>query len=522
MRPLHLFFCFFLFITCSLSAQSGCPGCAVSVPAGLSADTIYLANIPDGLQGTAYSQDVSFRMPKTTTPVAAVDSTTPPGLTISKIEILSVEGLPAGLYWQQNQFTFNVGTETDGCIKICGTPLVSDSFLLTVRVKATVFVLTKEATFPMRMYIAPKVSTTDGFSMTNFTGCDSTTVTFINNIPSGGQPGFQYYWDFGDGLTFDGENPEPHTYTEAGVYPVYYQVIIDTAGYVLESITVLDVDCVDQLGAGAPDLYLLVDDPNGTEIFDSSPDVNNTSLPFNFPVGLPLGEGNYTLKVIDEDSGVKGGDDDCGTLSFNILSNDTIIAGGLTVVLHISHVIDTLTSTDTVTVYSQPILPVYDVYNNRLRLIDTLHLPTQYSLQWYNGPNPIPGETGFTYCVAVEGLYGLLLTDLTTGCTNFYDSRVVADPAFDCTTGTDEPTRLPFAILPNPATDNVLIRLANPLTDNGLLQVWETGGRLMYTQVLNTGTANIPVECAAWPNGLFFFELRSGGQRSVNKLVLIK
>ncbi len=494
----------------------------INVPIGLPDDTIYLADIPDGLQGTAYSQDVSFRMPKTTTPVAVLDSTTPPGLTISKIEILSVDGLPAGLHWQPNQFVFEVGSQTDGCIKICGTPTLSDSFLLTVRVKATILFFSREATFPMSLYIAPEVSVTDGFSMINFTGCDSTTVTFTNNVPSDGQPGFQYHWDFGDGTTFAGENPPPHAYTEIGTYPVHYQVIIDTAGYVLESITVLDVECVDQLGTGSPDLYLLLNDANGTEIFDSSPDVNNTSLPHTFLVGLPLDVGNYTLKVVDEDSGPKGGDDDCGTLSLNILSNDTIVAGGLTVVLNITHVIDTLTSTDTVTVYPQPILPVYEVYHNMLRLIDTLNLPTLYSLQWYNGPNPIPGATGFTYCIAQEGLYGLLLTDLTTGCTNFYDIRVIIDPAFDCTTATEDLVQLSFAILPNPATDAVLIRLGKLLIDHALLRVWDAGGRLVHTQVMTNGASDTSIDCHAWPNGVFFFELQANGYRAMSKLVLLK
>ncbi len=521
MRP-YFFFLYFLLSLTALSAQSGCPGCVVNVPPGLPADTIYLGNIPDGLQGTAYNQDVSFRMPKTTTPVAAVDSTTPPGLTISKIEILAVEGLPPGLYWQPNQFVFNVADETDGCIKICGTPTVADSFVLTVRVKATVLVISKEATFPMRMYIAPKISVTDGFSMTNFTGCNSTRVNFINNIPSNGEPGFQYHWDFGDGTTFDGENPAPHSYTEPGIYPIHYQAIIDTAGYVLENVTVLDVDCVDQLGVGAPDLYLLLDDPNGTEIFDSSPDVNNTPLPYTFPVGLPLEMGNYTLKVVDEDSGPKGGDDDCGTVSFNILSNDTIVAGGLTVVLHIIHVIDTLYSTDTVRVYPLPVLPVYNVYNNRLRLTDTLHLPAQYSLQWYYGNNPIPGATGFTYCAEESGSYGLLITDLETGCTNFYATTVVVDPEFDCTTGTGEPATLSFAILPNPATDLVEIQLDNPLAANGLLQVWNVNGQLVQAQALNGGATHISVDCASWAAGLFFFELRAEGYRGRGRVVIMR
>ena len=522
MRQRYLSFYFFLFTIASLSAQTGCPGCLVGVPVGLPADTLYLPKLPDGQQGSAYNQDISFRMPKTTTPVAALDSTTPPGLTISSIEILSVDGLPAGMHWEPNQFIFDVANQTDGCIKICGTPTVSDSFTLTVHVKAKVFVIFKEASFPMHLYIAPKISTTDGFSMTNFTGCDSTTVNFTNNIPSNGNAGFQYHWDFGDNTTFAGENPPAHIYTEPGIYPVHYQVIIDTAGYTVESVTILNVDCVDQLGLGSPDLYLFVNDPNGTRIYDSSPAVDNTALPFNFPLNIPLTSGNYTLQVIDEDSGLKGGDDDCGTLSFNILSNDTVVAGGLTVVFNIVHPIDTLTATDTVVVYPLPAPPVYDMYKNRLRLIDTLHLPAAYSLQWYYGNSPIPGETGFTYCAETEGLYGLLITDLTTGCSSFYAASMLADPAFDCTTGTKDLARLDFGVLPNPATDAALIRLGQSLTDPGQLRVWDAAGRLVFTQALSVGSADIPVDCANWPNGLFLLEVQSGSSRGLARLVLVK
>ncbi len=71
-----------------------------------------------------------------------------------------------------------------------------------------------------------------------------------------------------------------------GLYPVTYHATVDTAGFVLESVTVLKVDCVDQLGVGLPDLYVLVFDPAGMKVFDSSPDVDNTPLPYNFPVNL--------------------------------------------------------------------------------------------------------------------------------------------------------------------------------------------------------------------------------------------
>ncbi len=67
MRQLHLFFaCFTTFYSLSLNAQTGCPGCVVSLPPGLPADTLLLQNLPDGEAGTYYNHDISFRMPKTT------------------------------------------------------------------------------------------------------------------------------------------------------------------------------------------------------------------------------------------------------------------------------------------------------------------------------------------------------------------------------------------------------------------------------------------------------------------------
>lgn len=601
MRLLYLFsICTLLFCFQTLSAQSGCPGCQTNLPANLPEDTLYLQNIPDGQAGEPYSQDVSFRMPKTTTPVYAVDSITPPGLTISKIEIISVDGLPQGLYWEPNQWEFQTADETDGCIKICGTPTESDSFVLTVTVKATVLFLVQEKSFPMRMYIAPKVSITDGFSMTNYIGCGSTVVTFENNVPSGGAGGFTYVWDFGDNTGYEGENPPPHTYSEAGVYFVNYHATVDTAGYILESVRVLEVECVDQLGAGVPDLYLLIKAPDGTTIFNSSPSVNNTPLPYTFPIGLTLGEGNYTVFVADEDSGLKGSDDDCGTVPFNILSGDTLVAGGMTVILDIQHPVEEIESQDTVIVYLLPITPVvtapdgltacegsdslilvssygagnqwilndepideaneflyqpvesgtYQVQvsdangctaisqpkeisiyplpvvpafsnlDNSLRLFDTLALPVEYSLQWYAGAEVIPGETGFRYCATQSGTYGLLVTDLATGCTNFFSQLVVYNPNFDCTVGTEDLNALTMGIFPNPVHDQLQVRFGKPVSGDGLLRMWDATGRLVRTMTVVSGTVTLQVDCGGLAAGIFVVDVVSGDGRGSVKVVV--
>jgi PKD repeat protein len=599
MRNITLTIWIITFFSVFAHAQTGCPGCAVNVPPGLPADTVYLPDLPDGVAGTAYDFDLSFRLPKTTTPVNAIDSTTPPGLNISKFDIVSIDGLPAGLYWQPNKFSFNTASETDGCIKICGTPYSSDSFELTVTLRATVFFIEQEATFPMSLYIAPKVSDTEGFSMLDPEGCGSTTVTFTNNIPSGGMSGFTYTWDFGDGSPlFTGETPPPHTYSEPGAYTVTYQATVDTSGYILESVRILDVECVDELGLGSPDLFMKIFAPvTGAQIFDSSPAVNNAPLPYLFPVGLPLGAGNYTLKVIDDDSGLKGTDDDCGVTTFNYLSNGLITAGGLTVELNIIHLVEEITSVDTVVVFPQPVAPtistpngnsicdgdtglvllssygsgnqwildgsnipgatdfiyaptesgsyqaqiisqfgcvatsaaqevtihplpqspVWYNYNNSLRLFDTTALPAQYSLQWFNGTDPIPGETGFWYCTMSGGTYGLQVTDLSTGCVALYSNLVEYNPAFDCTVGVQSVAVLPLEIIPNPARTTAQVYLPEAHS-GGLLRLWDATGRLVQQRAIAPEQHVYLLDVSQEATGFYVVEVITAKHRMAGKL----
>lgn len=601
MRQLLLTICFSTFF-CStfLLAQTGCPGCVVEVPSGFPADTIYLPTLPDGEKGTPYNHDVSFRLPKTTTPVNAVDSTTPPGITISKFEITAVEGLPPGLYWQLNQSVFDPAVQTDGCIKICGTPLASDSFVLTIRLKATVFIITQESSFPMSLYVAPKISNTVGFSLTDPSGCGSTTVTFTNNVPSNGVEGFSYTWDFGDGSpTSTAENPPPYTYDQPGTYEVAYQAIVDTAGYTLESIQVLAVGCTDPPFFGNPDLFLEIKNPAGDIIFNSSPAINNTPIPYTFPVNLLLGEGNYTLTVWDDDAGIKGSDDVCGTLTFNYLSHGTLVAGSLQVFMNILHPIDTIISRDTVVVYPQPDAPsvnapaglmscageedlvlvssygfgnqwlfdeepipgatnfvlmpmqsgsyavqyisadgcvatseavnvvfaplpappVWFNYLNSLRLMDSTALPVQYALQWYSGGMPIPGETGIWYCSSETGNYSLVVTDLSTGCTNAYGASVTNNPNFDCLVGTHAPSRTLFEIMPNPTMGTVNLQLQEPLSKPAFVRVWDASGRRVHGLTVQAGNAVVLLELGHLNSGVYAVEIVAEGLHGLGRVV---
>jgi Secretion system C-terminal sorting domain/PKD domain len=425
MRQFYLLLSFFSFLTLS-QAQTGCPGCVVAVPAGLAADTVYLPGLPDGEQDKTYSANISFRLPKTTTPVNKIDGVTPAGLTINKIEIVSVEGLPPGLNWQANKTSFDPATMTDGCFRICGTPEKSDSFRITVKLKATVLIISQETSFPMRIYIAPKKTVTEGFTMTNVSGCGSTTVAFKNNVPSAGKPGYTYEWDFGDGsATFKGETPPPHVYAKPGKYNVTYRAVVDTQGFILKDVTVLKVGCSDGLGLNAPDLYIRVRNPAGTTIFDSSPHIENTKLPHVFPVNLKLGTGNYALNVQDEDGGLEGGDDDCGVVSFNILSNDTLEAGELKAALKITHKVDTIRSAGVVTVYAKPVKPGVTFPNGTSTCVggELLVLVSSYGTgnQWMVNGKAIAGATNFIYQPKENGFYQVQYKN-ADGCTALSDS----------------------------------------------------------------------------------------------------
>ncbi len=409
---------FFPFFSQKMTAQTGCPGCLVDLPDSLAADTIFLDKLPDGQQNEAYEANISFRLPKSTTPVSANDTTVPAGLPISKIKILSISGLPLGLDWELSKSDFDLATESDGCVRICGAPLEADTFEVLVNLEATVFLLKKQTSFRRILVVHPAVSTTDGFSMTGFEGCGSATVSFQNLAPSGGANGFFYAWNFGNGTTTSDENPPAQTYSSTGVFPVSYHALIDTAGHNLLKINVLGLTCKDVgFNPGAlPDLFLLVKNEADETVFNSSPDVLNASVPRNFSLDLALEKGkNYTLEVWDEDSSLGGTDDLCGAINFTTdAAGDTLKNGDLRAVLEIFHPTTEIFSTDTVRVFAKPAQPIVSVFPNvRACEGDSIRLASGAQLvdyQWFMDGEKIAGATDSVFWANAEAEYFLVVT----------------------------------------------------------------------------------------------------------------
>ena len=403
----------------SLQAQSGCPGCMVDLPP-LPSDTIYLGNAPDGIAGELYDGNISFRMPKTTTPVHEIDPSTPGGLPIGSITILALLNVPPGLSWEANKSEFDPGNETDGCVKFCGMPVISGMYEVEVFVTASVLGINQSTSFSFDFYIAPSTSMTDGFAMQNASGCGEVTASFENNILSNGSTGFNYFWDFGNGQTSTSENPGDITYSQPGVYEINYEAIIDTSDYQLTTVRIVAAGCNDinlpPISNKAPELYIKIKNPNGTQIFQSN-QIDNAPIPSAFNVNIALGPGNYTLEVRDNDP---IGSDHCGTVTFNRFSTDTLTSGSLGVKLDLFHPVFSVQSADTVYVYEIPAPPEV-VPNGSIEVCEgeEVQLTANYpnNLQWYKDSSAVLGATDSVFTLNSNGSYWVEYTS-PEGCSS--------------------------------------------------------------------------------------------------------
>jgi hypothetical protein len=427
------------------TAQTGCPGCIINLPP-LPADTIFLSAASEGMAGQYYDTDISFRMPKTTTPVNATDPSTPAGLPISNITINSVVNVPPGLSWEANQLSFNPSNQSDGCVKFCGTPLQPGVYNVEVFVTATVLTIGQSTSFSFPITILPAVSSNDGFAMQNSSGCGAVTVSFQNNVPSNGNNGYNYAWDFGNGTTSSLENPPAVTYNTPGVYEVKYAATIDTFGYQLSTVRVLDASCNDVLFNVPPDLYLRLKDPLGNLIYTSSVQ-DNVDFPAVFNVNLFLTDGTYELEVKDEDT---FGEESCGFIYFTKTNAGLLVSGDLEVQVDVIHPVTNITSAGFVTVYEQPAAPIL-MPNGTVDICvgESIDLVADYDqgLQWYQDTTVLFGETAQALTLDGPGSFWVEYTS-PDGC------RVQSMPV-----------EVVFSPLPNVPTFNVIgneYSLANP------------------------------------------------------------
>ena len=586
-----ILFFIFLFVNGFLSAQTGCPECAISLPDSIGTDTFYLQEFPDGEFRGNYDESITYRLPTNTSQIVFLVPSVPAGIGINKLSIKSINNLPAGLSWEPNQKEYDLPDERDGCIRVCGTPLEYGLFELEITVTAQISILSQDATFTRNFFIAPPTTTNSGFTMTNNIGCGNTTVTFENNNLSEGKDGFSYNWDFGLGSTSADENPIPQNYTEPGIYPINYQAIIDTFGFILTEVQVLEAECSDFLGK--PDLWLRISDQDGNIMFENE-SIQNVNPPVTFPLNLPISSGNYKLEVIDGDSGLNGGDDICGTINFNQLSNGELEDSELKVSINIFHPVDTINVVDSVVVHEIPFAPIVSFdgdfifcegdslelsasalanqhqwfrdstpitgatdptlqitedgayyistiseegctntstqaflgpipvpgapvlkqEGNLLSIFNPAILPDPYSLRWFQEGNLLD-HTAFSLCISETALFGIELTNSTSGCSNFFESVYTFDENSVCSTAAEDLLAKveDIKIYPNPASDQLFIDLTTATTlENGTIRLLNMLGQQLEVQPINDNfrEQRFQFEVADYPKGLYLIQLQDG------------
>ena len=382
---------------------------------------VYPDTLPVATAGQPYSVDVTFVMLTDTL-----------GLTIYNYQIANVVGLPVGISWQCNNFAngcnYDPAVSLFGCVALTGTPIIPGNYIMTVTVVADVqLVGLQTIPFDVPFTVQPGTVSNPGFSMQNSLGCAPLTVDFVNNNP--GQSA--YLWDFGNGQQSTLENPPAQTYTVPGMYVVTQTVTPNvTPSWYLTNITVTSIP--DNFGGfiDSPDMYFLLTDPSGTQVYDSHPAVDNTQPPVSWTVpNISLSNGTYAVHVWDEDGGLFGADDDLGEITFagnGVSGTATGTVSGASGTLTVEYTIFQppvvpLVATDTIYVYATPAVPVVSG-SGPLTICegDSLSLSVNDSvnqIQWYESGFILAGDTSMVYTPLASGSYTAVVTSFD-GCTS--------------------------------------------------------------------------------------------------------
>lgn len=346
-----LLVCMALFsaISMQINAQT-CPTCTVILPT-MPVDTVYLDTFPNARQNEYYEEQLSFRLPMTTTPLIGLDTTQniPAGINLSAFSVQGISGLPLGMSFTLDRplparYDEAAPDTRDGCVTICGTPRQSGVFIVNISVLVETGILAPQpATIPLEFLVLPDTSA--GFSMANSSGCAPLTVSFTNNIEADTSVGqtATYFWDFGNGQTSTSQRPADVVYSDTGTYEVTYQAVItETVEQVfISSVRVNGSGCSDLLNG--VDLFITITgSQSGTDTVTTYTTDAGTPVTWNFGNNILMVPGTrYEIWVQDDDAIFQGlpGPEDCGRVNFSAdttANSFTLTNGQLSVLVNLT------------------------------------------------------------------------------------------------------------------------------------------------------------------------------------------
>ncbi len=284
---------------------------------------------------------------------------------------------------------------------------------------------------------------------------------------------------------------------------------IDADGY-----TLVQGDCDDNnptVHPGAPDLCNgLDDDCNGqTDENAVSVSINPSGTVYsckNVPITFTASGSNITHYQWYRDDGPVFGETN-NTYVSAIASRFHVIASndfGCSVKSATTLVVPIDLPTATVTVYNDGNL---DLCAGTIRLRTNEENNVAY--QWYTNGSVIPGATNQDYIPFNVGNYGVMVTDLSTGCFKYSTKIHVTN---SCRLNPpDSNNDYTLSIFPNPAVENISIVLItdNDLEGYGTLQVMNTLGQLLYKKEVAMINREVisEINLAGLAEGIYFLNI---------------
>ena len=426
-----------------LAIGQNCPSCVIdvtcdSVPAY---PNICPNALPSDTANKYYESSFTFYLPANFT-----DPGTGQNVDFQQMDVINVGQLPTGLVWSSFDY---MGVETTtfypdsdpaggserGCATLCGTPLVPGVYQVKIDVVVQVYAssvginVTQNETFYMQLTIY-----SDGgnsvFTMVDALGCDSVTTQFNPILASGGDPLYEYIWDFGNGNMDSTENSF-FTFNSPGAHPVIgttniYEYVLSYVDYQVndDNLWCNDIEEPVLFGicTGSPDIFFNLFNGSGLQVYTSSVGSNSTSNSWS---GLSIVVDNppYSFTFWDEDNISQN--DNLGSVPFNVSGTGSFNASSSQSITNWTigkQIAETYSDTDTVFVYAPPVIDTLSMGVDSVCDGDSIMLAITggYNYQWYNDTNVVFGAIDSVLWTKSSGNYWVLVT-------NSYNCKATSD-----------------------------------------------------------------------------------------------
>ncbi|MEM7660409.1 MAG: hypothetical protein AAF399_30175, partial [Bacteroidota bacterium] len=166
-------------------------------------DGIYPDTLAPVVGCQPFEQQVTFVFPRDTT--ASIGGT-PVTFPFQFFRIDSISGLPAGVDWacdlspdcEYLVHPDSANVDTVGCISLFGTPTIPATYPLQVWVTAQVIIFgtpgDNPTSFNFPLTVQPCEFTGSCYTLNLSANCEPASLSFTNEVPSNGNPGYSYQW----------------------------------------------------------------------------------------------------------------------------------------------------------------------------------------------------------------------------------------------------------------------------------------------------------------------------------------